>query len=253
MAIAAGGTKVPAPVPSASGEMLQIVDGVQVDVLTWLRGDTVARAMSEADAKAREALFHDIGQQMARLHETSDAWPLPEGFERCAWNRAGLVGETPLWGRFWANPALTGNERTFFIRFRDTANAVLSEAKDDLDYGLIHADLVSANMMVDDDQIHFIDFDDGGFGFRIFDIATALLKHLAEPDYPALMAALIAGYRSVRPLNLDLLDLFLALRAATYVGWNISRMGEEGATSRNARFISDARGVVGDYLATHRV
>ena len=35
-------------------------------------------------------------------------------------------------------------------------------------------------------ELGLLDFDDGGFGFRVFDLATTLLKNLAEPDYPAL-------------------------------------------------------------------
>jgi len=95
-----------------------------------------------------------------------------------------------------------------------------------------------------------IDFDDGGFGFRLFDIATALLKHRHAPDYLELQASLINGYTSVRTIDLTALDLFMALRAATYVGWNITRMNEDGATGRNARFITTAKRLAAAYLAT---
>ena len=109
-----------------------------------------------------------------------------------------------------------------------------------LDHGLIHADLVAGNVMTDGPNLTLIDFDDGGYGFRLFEIATALLKHTDAPDYPILSDALIEGYTTERALDLAQLDLFIALRAATYVGWNITRMSETGGAARNARFVHAA-------------
>lgn len=57
----------------------------------------------------------------------------------------------------------------------------------------------------------------------------------------SLRASLIEGYLGKRQLDMAELDLFLALRATTYLGWIIPRMAEEGAEARNARFIDDAR------------
>lgn len=248
-AVAKGGISVPSPVPATSGAMLQVVDGVQVDVLSWLNGVSVDEALATLDPAGRVGLFHEIGRQMAHLHEISDAWSPPEGFVRCEWNRAGLLGETPLWDRFWDNPQLSTDEKRLFLDMREAADAELAQIEGSLDYGLIHADLVSVNIMVDDGQVQMIDFDDGGFGFRQFEIATGLFKHMGEADFPALKAALIQGYTSARAIDLAALDLFFLLRAATYVGWNISRMAEEGAIKRNELYISTTRKLAFDYLA----
>lgn len=250
-AVARGGIRVPAPIPSTTGDMLHLVDDVQVDMLTWLPGGTVAEALGQANSQERVAIFSRIGREMARLHEISDAWEPPQDFWRCAWDREGLLGDAPLWDRFWDNPALDESDHAMFAAFRVAADTALAQRQADLDYGLIHADLVSANVMIDNGRLQLIDFDDGGFGFRLFDIATALVKHMAAPDYPALQEGLLAGYMSVRPVSLDLLDLFLALRAASYVGWNISRMAEDGGVARNARFITDARHLIQVYLNSY--
>lgn len=159
-----------------------------------------------------------------------------------------MLGENPLWDRFWDNPALTLDERSLFSTLREKANSELAEAEDRLDYGLIHADLVGVNIMVDGNDIRLIDFDDGGFGFRLFEIATALLKNLGASDYLSLKSALIEGYTSVRPIDLAKLDLFILLRSATYVGWNIARMGEDGAVDRNTRFIKTTKQLASVYV-----
>lgn len=44
-----------------------------------------------------------------------------------------------------------------------------------------------------------------------------------------------------RPLDLTLLDMMMALRSMTYLGWIVPRMGEPGAAERSARFVESAR------------
>lgn len=244
------GIRVPSPIPSSDGRMLHLVDEVQVDVLTWLPGESASEAMERAAPDERIAIFRMIGGEMARLHDASDAWRIPKGFQRRAWDLEGLLGDAPLWDRFWRNPALREEDRILLEEFRRAASAELGKRQADLDYGLIHADMVGANMMIDDGRLHLIDFDDGGFGFRLLEVATALVKHADAPDYPALRAALTEAYQSVRPIDLDLLDLFLAIRAATYVGWNITRMAEDGAAERNERFVRQARRLAAECLSS---
>jgi Ser/Thr protein kinase RdoA (MazF antagonist) len=115
---------------------------------------------------------------------------------------------------------------------------------------LIHADLVRENIMIDGDQLQLIDFDDDGVGFRLFAMATTLVKNLHEHDYPTLRASLINGYTSVRAIDVAALDLFIVLRTATYVGRSNSRMSETGADIRNARFVSTSRMLAQGYLVS---
>ena len=244
----AGGIAVPGPVAASDGALLHVIDGVAVDMLDWLAGAPVGKTGEPLAHADPAGLFRSIGAAMARLHQVSDAWPLPDGFTRRRWDRAGLLGEAPVWDRFWDNPTLDAGTRDLFRRFRDTANAELAALEGTLDFGLIHADLVRENVMIDAGRVQLIDFDDSGFGFRLFDLATTLLRNRTEPDYPALKAALLDGYASVRAIDIAPLDLFLALRATTYVGWIISRMEEPGAVARNARFIATARNLVDAYL-----
>mgnify|MGYP000439299340 CR=1 FL=1 len=183
----------------------------------------------------KERVFERLGCLLARFHTASDSWIQPDGFTRPAWDAAGLVGDTPLWGPFWQNPKLTPAEREITERLRERVSDALSGQT--LDYGLIHADAVRENVLIDGETLHLIDYDDGGFGYRLFDLATALVKNIDEPTYPALRDALLSGYRSERHIETDLLDLFLAIRAATYVGWIVPRLGEPRAAKSVPRLI----------------
>ncbi len=239
-AVSQAGITVPKPIPTRRGTLLEVIDDVQIDALTWMQGAPLGDSIAALVAQERASLFHALGVEMARLHTASDAWILPSDFTRCAWDRGALLGEAPLWDRFWDNPALSTHERAELVAFRDRANTELSSLKNTLDYGLIHADLVSANVMVYEGSLSLIDFDDGGFGFRLFDIATSLMKFADDADFEILKTALISGYTSIREIDLAQLDLFIALRACTYVGWNITRMNETDGATRNARFIDQA-------------
>ncbi|WP_298852079.1 phosphotransferase [uncultured Ruegeria sp.] len=250
-AIGQKGVGVPTPIPAADGRYLHLLDGIQVDMLNWLPGRPLGATGTALDHPDRTGIFFTIGREMARLHDISDHWARPHDFMRWSWDRNGLLGDAPLWDRFWENPTLSQKDRALFLEFRNIAVPDLKQLEDQLDYGLIHADLVRENIMIDGDQVWLIDFDDAGFGFRLFDIATTLLKNLNEPDFDQLHDALLAGYRSERQICADQLGLFMALRAATYVGWVSSRLQEDGSDLRNARFIETARELMTQYLELH--
>jgi len=248
-AVSRGGIHVPTPIASASGEYLHVVEDTRVDVLTWLVGVPLGATGKELKVVDRVGRFHSIGREMAKLHQVSDGWSRPKGFTRPAWDRSGLVGEAPVWDRFWDNPTLSAEDRVLFSEVRHVADAELASLQNSLDYGLVHADLVRENVIVDGGKLQFIDFDDGGFGFRLFDLATTLMPNLYEHDFPALQAALLEGYRDAREIDTGPLDLFMLLRSATYVGWIITRMDEIGSDARNARFVGRTRMLANGYLA----
>ncbi len=178
------------------------------------------------------------------MHEAADRFSRPANFERPAWDVEGLLGDAPFWGRFWNCEALSAEDRTYLSQLREELSVVLADLAPQLDQGLIHADLVRENVFLCDGSGAFIDFDDYGFGFRLFDLATLLLRNRREPDYEALRTALIAGYWAVRPrlmMEFRHLPLFLLLRALTYIGWVAARPDLPDNTARLNRYLVDVR------------
>ena len=245
------GLHVPEPLASRNGNLLEKIDGHFVDLVSWLDGKPIGQTREPLELDDPVATFTALGGVMASFHLACDAWVRPSTFVRCKWDANGLLGDAPRWGRFWENPTLDAETRELLHDFRARANRDLAAL--DLDSGLIHADIVRENVLLDGETLRLIDFDDGGFGYRLFDVATTLLKNRAEPNYEALKAALINGYQRKRALDMGPLDLFLALRAATYVGWIVPRMEEPGAHLRNTRFIKDAQELCGAYLTKSKV
>lgn len=235
------GVCVPQPIPTLQGARCIAVNGRLADMLTFLDGQPLMSGGHWAAGFAPEDSASQIGTILAQLHDLSDRWQRPAGFSRPHWNVGGLVGPTPLWDRFWENPVLTALQAQLFKAFRDRAGQDLAALVDGLDYGLIHADAVPENVMVSHDGVFLIDFDDGGFGFRLFDLATTANRLDRHDPTGAAGAQFLAGYLQARPIDLAPLPLFRALRAMTYVGWVITRQHEPGAAARCTRFIAEAK------------
>ena len=90
----------------------------QVDILEWVDGEAMGsiengitnHALSLTDS------FSLIGEIAAKCHNHSSSWQLPKGFSRQAWDLDGLVGENPIWGRFWELEVLSAAEVKVMIR-----------------------------------------------------------------------------------------------------------------------------------------
>lgn len=242
------GVHVPKPLSTIAGDRCLEVAGQLVDMLTFLDGrPLMANGQWHPGADPVRVAGH-IGQALGQLHQLSDHWHRPHGFTRPSWDAAGLIGDRPLWDRFWENPALTLAQAKLFRTFRDRAADDLAALGPVLDYGLIHADAVPENVMLSGNEVFLIDFDDGGFGFRLFDLATTANRLDRHDASGQASAQFLQAYQLARPIDLTALPLFRALRAMTYVGWVITRLHEPGATARCTRFIAEAEAYALAYL-----
>jgi Ser/Thr protein kinase RdoA (MazF antagonist) len=161
-------------------------------------------------------LYHGLGALLARMHRVTDGLTLPPGFTRPRWDRDGLVGETPFWGRFWDHPVATPDQRRDLLRARDALRERLSG-----EVGLIHADVLRENVLVNGRSVSLIDFDDSGFGFRLHDLGTALVQTVQRPEHTDLRDALMAGYGTT---DREGVEAFTLARALASVGWTIPRL-----------------------------
>lgn len=258
--LAESGFEVPAIVPAHDAALFVIAahSGVpeprQVDLFDWVPGRQLGSVEGglEGDVGEHARSFRLIGVLAARLHEHASRWRLPEGFTRHAWDAEGLVGERPLWGRFWELEALSAGERALLVRARERMRDELAALDRPVrSYGLIHADFAPENLMVDGERVRLLDFDDAGFGWHVFEIATSLYFHAGEPYFEAIRAALVEGYRSVRPLpeaELARLPLFLAARGTTYLGWVHTRRETETARELTPMLVERACRAAESYL-----
>lgn len=220
--LARAGLPVPAAIPGRDGNLLvALQDGRHASAIAWMDGEALGEANLPFDRPLPEVLdiYHRLGALLARVHRATDALSLPEGFARPRWDRDGLVGDDPLWGRFWDHPAASPTQRHGLIRARDALRERLTG-----DIGLIHADVLRENVLVNDRSVSLIDFDDSGFGFRLYDLGTALAQTVYLREQDDLRAALMAGYGTT---DRDMVEAFTLARTLASVGWTMPRLAPE--------------------------
>jgi len=262
-ALARHGIDVPQVMPGLDGELFASVaieavpEPRQVDLFAWVDGRQLGSVEEglELDAAAVRSVYRTIGALAARLHEQASAWPLPQGFSRHAWDADGLTGEEPFWGRFWELEQLSAPQRELLLRARAAVHRGLHDYEADPDnharYSMIHADLVAENLLVHAEQVRLIDFDDAGFGWHLFDLATALYFESDAPHFRSAFDALIEGYREHRELpdqQIACLPLFFAARSFTYLGWIHTRKETETARTLGPMLIDMACRAAQTYL-----
>ncbi len=238
-ALAAAGMHVPRPVPTLAGDLLvEMPGGRVVSMVSWIKGTPLGEggvplAMPE---DRQEALHFALGEELARLHRSSDAATFPAGFVRARLDGEALLGGSPAWGRFWENPSLDRDEANLLLTARDRLREMLAEyTRNEADFGLIHADALRENVLVDGQVVRLIDFDDGVYGYRMYELGVAMSQNWDQPNRRELGCALLEGYASIRPLPLDakaLLASFTLMRGLASCGWVIGRYGQDHPSTR---------------------
>jgi Ser/Thr protein kinase RdoA (MazF antagonist) len=241
------------PIPQASGDLIGSIDDAgavrHVVAFEFLPGKEPDEASGLAD------WYRELGAVNARLHAHARAWTPPPGFIRKTWNFESTLGSIQLWGDWRAGLGLTSEERQVL---EDTAAllrrqlAAYGETPDR--FGLVHADMRLANLLIDGERLSVIDFDDCGFSWYLYDFAAAIsfLEH--EPYIPALLEAWIAGYRSVAPLSAEdvaVIPIFIMLRRMLLTAWIASHSETPTARALGPGYSQGTVALARTFLAEH--
>jgi Ser/Thr protein kinase RdoA (MazF antagonist) len=230
-ALADAGVPVPRPLQAVTDDSLLVTlsGGRLASSIAWAEGTPLGEG-GQPFTTPRAVLLDQhfaLGQLLAKMHSATDQLTLPDWFTRPRWDAAGLVGNTPFWGRFWEHPVATPAQK---IQLQDIRNWLQSKLADHAttgNFGPIHADVLRENILVSGLAISLIDFDDSGFGFRLFDLGTAMLQNIYEPAYPEIRDAMINGYSTLRAADRDTVEMFTLARACASVGWTMPRLAPD--------------------------
>jgi Ser/Thr protein kinase RdoA (MazF antagonist) len=121
-------------------------------------------------------------------------------------------------------------------------------------FGLVHADTRLANLLVNDGEVNVIDFDDCGFSWYLYDLATAFSFFEDAPQVPELIEGWLTGYRTIAPLAVEdeaEIWTFILLRRLLLVAWLGSHHTVELARELGTRYTTGACELAERYLGDH--
>jgi Ser/Thr protein kinase RdoA (MazF antagonist) len=201
------------------------------------------------------AWFELLGAITARMHDHVRTWSPPPGFTRFAWDYPGAFGPQARWGRWQDGMAIGADEREVLGRLDDVLRARLDRFGAGPDrYGLVHADLRLANLLVHGDETYVIDFDDCGWGWFLYDFGSAVSFFEHDPRVPELTDAWVRGYRTVRPLSAEdeaEIPTFVMMRRLLLVAWIGSHSGTDLARSMGAEYTAGSCDLAEAYLSRY--
>jgi Ser/Thr protein kinase RdoA (MazF antagonist) len=246
-----------APLPGADGGCVQCLEPVLEGPPRFAVAFEKVPGHEPAAGEA-ERWFERLGELTARMHAHARAWPPPAAFVRKRWDLPSMVGPEGHWGPWRAGIGLDAAGAATVDRALERIGRRLERFGDSEEvFGLVHADLRLANLLVDGPQLRIIDFDDCGFSWFIYDFATSVSFIEHEASVPDLLRAWCAGYRRAAPLPSELRDeipSFVILRRILLTAWLASHAEvpfarEYGASYTRGTIALAERFARGNFLA----
>ncbi|HHY50325.1 MAG TPA: phosphotransferase, partial [Alphaproteobacteria bacterium] len=159
------------------------------------------------------------------------------GFSRPVWSIGAMLDPDGLWGDWRAAPHVDGEIRRRLDRLDQRLRDALGAYGRTPDrFGLVHADMRLANLLVAGRRVMLLDFDDCGFCWFLYDLAASLSFIEMRADLMDLVAAWTAGYAGVRPLSPEdraMIVPMILLRRMVLLAW-IGSHGETDLARRHA-------------------
>jgi Ser/Thr protein kinase RdoA (MazF antagonist) len=245
------GIETPEVVPARDGSLIQILAAPDLDqprhavMFTFLEG-------SEPTEDRWIEGFERLGEITARMHRHAQQWPLPANFVRHRWDGAAVLGAQPLWGRWQDGLGIDDAALRILDRLASVIERRLAKlGTDPARFGLIHADLRLANLLVEGSRTKVIDFDDCGFSWLTYDLATAVSFIQHRPEVTDLIASWLQGYRKIAALPPDLeaeIPTIILLRRLAEIAWIAGRQHIDFARGLGAGFTAESCRLAEDYL-----
>ena len=197
-----------------------------------------------------------LGEQMRGLGAAAvphASFILP--IARPVWDCDTTLGPHALWGDWRVFAGFTPQEKELLERAETRIRAALvAYGKPRERFGLIHADMRLANLLVEGDILKLLDFDDCAYSWHLFDLAASLSFIEARPDLPDLVAAWIEGYRTAstaHPLveaDVAVIPSLIMMRRLQLTAWLATRHDSDPVSALLPAWKTDTLSLAAHYL-----
>jgi Ser/Thr protein kinase RdoA (MazF antagonist) len=170
-----------------------------------------------------DAPLRALGGLAARMHGHARAWRRPAAFQRRRWDYETTIGENGIWGRWQDGIGVGPAEMIVLGRLAELLRVALQNYGRTADrFGLVHADFRLANVLFNGPDTYIIDFDDCGWSWFMYDLATCFTFIEDRGDLFHLINCWLAGYREVTPLGAEaeaIIPTMIMLRRLLVLAW----------------------------------
>ena len=233
------GIEIIRPILALDGSAVQVValpDGNVFHGVAFVYMDGVTP--DEGDGEAMRRLFRRLGSLAAALHEHTRGLGVTAAtrasfmppITRPVWDCDTTLGPHALWGDWRGFAGFTPQEKELLERAETRIRAAMAAyGKPHERFGLIHADMRLANLLVEGETLKLLDFDDCAYSWHLFDLAASLSFIEGRPDVPDLIASWLAGYRAAStayPLekaDMAVIPSLIMMRRLQLTGWLATR------------------------------
>lgn len=174
---------------------------------------------------------------------------------RPVWDCDTTLGSHALWGDWRVFVGFTPQERRLLERAETRIRADMAAyGKPRERFGLIHADMRLANLLVEDDILKLLDFDDCAYSWHLFDLAASLSFIEVRPDVPDLIAAWLEGYRAAstaHPLeetDMAVIPSLIMMRRLQLTAWLATRHDSDPVPALLSAWKQDTLALAARYL-----
>ena len=203
------------PIRNSSHSFVSMVEasGISkpVSILSWIDSPIIGHQVNDL------SLFEKLGKLIAHIHNQLAQWQKPIDFHRPMLDADGLIGKNGALGygisgyRYFDGETVSLFESVYqrLIDFETVAG------KEKNIFGIIHGDLHLNNVILHQNTLIPIDFDDSGYGYYIYDLAVLLANYWGILEYSEIKTKLLQGYRKIAELSIEIenqLPLFIAAR-----------------------------------------
>lgn len=204
--------------------------------------------------------MQEVGVFLARLHELSSKHPdetaaLRSLRPRLDWE--GLFGAGSVYDPGDGASIFTAEQRNIFAQVGERIRSAMEDlAASPGAMGMIHADLLSKNILFRTGEVCALDFEYCGWGFYLYDLAPLLWQLRHRPGYAALEDAMWEGYTSARSLRVEertLLETFIVARHLASCRWIAGNLDNPAVGPKARRILAERTREMQRFLLTGRL
>ncbi|GAA0335939.1 phosphotransferase [Bacillus carboniphilus] len=161
-------------------------------LLTWVEGEAYTGNELNSDE-----LAYEVGSVLARLHNFSSQWTIPQPFTRPVYDMEKYTDLTERLQYGIQKNLFTSEHFDIIVDTRKYIKSVFTDLRKTRDnWGIIHADLQGGNIIVHKNTVIPIDFGFSGYGYFLFDIGLTLASFSTK-----LRKKVLEGYKSLRDID----------------------------------------------------